>query len=110
MKGILMKKAYSLLFWLSLSLLSSIVFADTPTPLATAGEAFVTLTRTELQPQDLPTNTEIIDAPEIKRYNAVDAGQAVQHATSVQTLPLGGTGSLETVRIRGSVSSQTLVL
>src|SRR4029077_21038118 len=41
---------------------------------------------------------------------AQDAGEAVQHATSVQTLPLGGVGSLETVRIRGSVSSETLVL
>jgi outer membrane cobalamin receptor len=103
-----MKKAYSLL--ICASLFSSMAFADEPVATTTAGEAFVTLTRTDLRPQDLPTNTEIIDAPEIKRYNAVDAGQAVQHATSVQTLPLGGTGSLATVRIRGSLSSQTLVL
>src|SRR5437016_6140194 len=103
-----MKTAYSLLM-LAL-LLSSLSFADTVVSTSTVGEAFVTLTRTELRPQDLPTNTEIIDAPEIKRYNAVDAGQAVQHATSVQTLPLGGTASLATVRIRGSLSSETLVL
>src|SRR5258708_28246481 len=94
-KGILMKKAYSLL--ICIALLSSIAFADTPDTASTAptvAEAFVTLTRTDLQPESLPTNTEIISAAEIKRYNAVDAGQAVEHATSVQTLPLGGTGSL----------------
>lgn len=99
-----MKKAYSLL--IRLSFLCSPAYSDT----LPVTEAFVTLTRTALSVQDLPTNTEIISAQDLKRFNAADAGEAVRHATSVQTLPLGGSGSLATVRIRGSVSSQTLLL
>lgn len=99
-----MKKASLLL--IAVQLLSSVVYAE---PAAVA-EAFMTLTRTSLPYGDLPANTEVVTPAQIKAYNAADAGEAVNRATSVQVLPFGGTGSLQTVKIRGSSSEQTLIL
>src|ERR1051326_8788157 len=98
-----MKKAYALL--MAAGFLSAPAYSEP----ASTSEAFVTLTRTAVSPQDLPTYTEVNTPEQMKTYNASDAGEAVRHATSVQILPLGGSGSLETVRIRGSQSIQTLV-
>src|SRR5437879_1027911 len=99
-----MKKAYALL--IAIDLLSAPAYSEP----VSSSEAFVTLTKTAVSQQDLPTYTEVITPQQMTTYNASDAGEAVRHATSVQILPLGGSGSLETVHIRGSLSIQTLIL
>ena len=98
-----MKKAYSLL--ICLSFLCSTVYsrysASPPTHLqaSPASEAFVTLTRTSMpqsktfRPIRKRSRPMILTAGRLKQ-----AGQAAERMTSVQVLPIGGLGSIETAR------------
>jgi outer membrane cobalamin receptor len=71
---------------------------------------FVTLTRTALTTDQLPTNAETVTPETFRKIDAQNAGEAVSRQTSVQTLPIGRLGSIMTARIRGSSADQTLVL
>ncbi len=71
---------------------------------------FVTLTRTAYDASALPTNAEVITPAMFRSYDAQNAGEALSHQTSIETLPVGRLGSLLTARVRGANSAQTLVL
>jgi len=75
-----------------------------------AEEAFLTLTRSAYPRQDLPSSADIVTPETLSTFDAQNAGEALAHEASVQTLPEGQLGSLQTARIRGSTSNQTLLL
>ena len=75
-----------------------------------AEEAFLTLTRSAYPRQDLPSSVDVVTPEDFSVHNAQNAGDAVSHESGVQTLPIGELGSLQTARIRGATSNQTLLL
>jgi outer membrane receptor protein involved in Fe transport len=75
-----------------------------------AEEAFLTLTRSAYPREDLPSSEDVVTPDAFAAFDAQNAGDTLAHEASVQTLPIGHLGSLETARIRGATSNQTLLL
>ena len=71
---------------------------------------FVTLTRTAVSNDDLPTNTQIITQEDIRAHNAQTVGDVLKYATSIKVPTSGGVGTAQLASIRGSTSNQTQIL
>ena len=107
-----MKKAIALL--ISLICIPGFIHADAPassdaSASASGSEAFMTLTRTSVPANDLPTNTESLSSTDFSAWSPQTAGEAAERMTSVQVSPTGGLGGKETVQIRGASTPQNLV-
>jgi outer membrane receptor protein involved in Fe transport len=70
----------------------------------------MSLTRTGYAQADLPSSEDTVTPDVFQTFDAQNAGEAISHEASVQTLPIGELGSLQTARIRGSTSNETLLL
>jgi len=84
------------------------IFAADAMPVNTSNEVFLTLTRTPVPDQSLPTTAETIRPEEFSTWSPQTAGDIVQHLTNVQIQPIGGLGSVQTVKVRGSTTNQNL--
>ena len=87
---------------------------STPTPHAMTeplnGASFVTLTRTLVPNDRLPTNADIVYPEKARLFDALNAGEALSHETGILLLPQGSPSYPLTARIRGASPSETLVL
>src|SRR5882724_2759741 len=116
-------------FWYSLSFAESVVEISSPsTPsVAVTGETksaptpqamtdrsgnpiFVTLTRDALESTELSSSVNSVTPEDFRPFAARNAGEALLHQASLQTLSVGELGSPLSPRIRGSTPHQTLVL
>jgi len=70
----------------------------------------VTATKERSLVSDVPASVEVLPARELKLRNIQDIGQAIENISGVETNNYGGLGDLKTASIRGSSSSQVLVL
>ena len=84
-------------------------YADV-TPAPADSDVFMTLTKTPVPVQSLPTTAEIVRPEEFKTWSAQTAGDVVARLTSIQVQPIGGLGSVQTVKVRGSTTNENLVL
>ncbi len=73
-------------------------------------DRFFTLTRTPVPADQLPTTVETLTPGDFRRFGALNVGEAITHATSVQTFPIGSIGSALTAGVRGSTPQEVLVL
>ena len=73
------------------------------------GETFISLTRTAMDPEQLPTNTVIIHQEEIQKSGAQNAAQAIEYSPGVTVYQYSGLGSLSTPRMRGFNQRQVVV-
>src|SRR5258708_7567182 len=85
---------------------------NAPPPIAMTDhpDVFVTLTRTATSSKNLPFNTETATPQSFRRYDAQNAGDAVERLTSVSVPPQGRLGTTRLAGIRGATSNQTLVM
>ncbi len=91
---------------------------DAPVPVTTitsenlssGSDVFLTLTRNAHSRNALPTSADTVTPENIQVFDAQNAGEAVARQTSVQTFPTGHLGFPITARLRGSLSTQTLLL
>ena len=72
--------------------------------------AFVTLTRSTLTPDELPSSVDAVRPEDFRPFDAQNAGDALLHQASIQTLPIGQLGSPLFARLRGGTPNETLVL
>jgi len=77
---------------------------------AQAEDVFMTLSRGSLSKSQLPTSVETIRPEDFEKFSAQTAGEAISHLTSVQIQPVSGLGSVQTVRMRGATTNQSLVM
>jgi outer membrane cobalamin receptor len=87
---------------------SAAALADGPT--MQLGEVVVTATKTEKNPDDVTQAVTVVTADEIKRSGATDVASAIQNTVGVNIGSFGTPGSVEALRIRGSSTSQVLVM
>jgi vitamin B12 transporter len=73
-------------------------------------EVVVTATRTPISPKDSPSPVDVIDATDIRRQNASTVADVLRTSNGVFVNDQGSEGALKTVSLRGSSSSQVLVL
>jgi outer membrane cobalamin receptor len=73
-------------------------------------EVVVTATKTEKDPQDVTQSVTVITADEIKKSGATTAGQAIERTVGVDLRDYGSRGSSSEISLRGSTTSQVLVL
>lgn len=72
-------------------------------------EVFITLTRTAMDVEKLPTNTTVITHEEIQKSGAQNAGQAIDNVVSIYVPKTGQLGSTHLPRIRGFLNKQIVV-
>lgn len=77
---------------------------------SSGSDAFVTLTRSAFSREELPANTEVITAAQIKRLGARDAGEAISTLTGIRINRVGMWASPQFAGIRGATPEQTLIL
>ncbi len=70
----------------------------------------VTATRERSLVSDVPASVDVLPARELSLRNIQDIGQAIENMSGVGAKNYGGLGDLKTASIRGSSSSQVLVL
>jgi len=70
----------------------------------------VTATRERSLVSDVPASVEVLSARDLTLRNIQDIGQAIENIAGVVAKNYGGLGDLKTVSIRGSSSSQVLIL
>ncbi len=73
-------------------------------------EVVVTATRTKIPITSSPSGIELIDADQIQNANGSTVADIIRNGTGVFLRDQGAHGALKTVSIRGTSSSQTLVL
>lgn len=84
--------------------------ADTSVFESSGPATYLTLTRTALPLEDLPTSARVISSDEIQRSDARTLGEALRREVGIQQFPLGGLGSLLNIGLRGSTTDQVLIL
>ena len=89
-------------------LLSNTALADEPS--THLKEVVVTATKTEQDPQDLTQSVTVITADEIRKSGARTVAEAIERTTGVEVTDNGPLGAVIGVSIRGSSSTQVLVL
>jgi outer membrane cobalamin receptor len=70
----------------------------------------VTATRERSLVSEVPASVEVLSARELTLRNIQDVSQAIENVSGVSTNVYGGLGDLKTASIRGSSSSQVLIL
>jgi outer membrane cobalamin receptor len=76
----------------------------------TLKEVVVTATRVDTSVLDSPSSVSVISAQQITDSGAIDVAQVINGQPGVVVNDYGPTGALKTVSLRGSTSSQVLVL
>ncbi len=74
------------------------------------GEIVVTATKTPHFLKDVPGNVTIVTKEEIERVGAADVGEALEKVGGIKIKDYGAMGAVTDISIRGSTSSQVLVL
>ncbi|MBI3291914.1 MAG: TonB-dependent receptor [Elusimicrobia bacterium] len=77
---------------------------------APSPEVFLTLTRTELPADKLPTTTSVITAQEIRRSKAQSVADAIESATGITIRRNGTLGTTQLPSLRGFSAKQVLVV
>lgn len=86
-----------------------ISFADEP-PTFDLGETVVTATKEATTAGEAPANISVITKNEIKSRHPLDTGELIRSLAGVNVLTSGSPGQLTTAQIRGSFSTQVLIL
>ncbi|MFH0787863.1 MAG: TonB-dependent receptor, partial [Pseudomonadota bacterium] len=73
-------------------------------------EVVVTGTRTKEEIKNIPNAVMVIAAPEIEASSAKNVGELLKEKTVIDVTGYGALGSVQSVSIRGSSSSQVLVM
>ncbi|MCF8186883.1 MAG: TonB-dependent receptor plug domain-containing protein, partial [Sulfuritalea sp.] len=94
------------LFGLFISTLSSLSFADN----IEINPVVVTSSRQEQRLSDVMTSVSVITRADIDRLNPQDIVSAIQGEPGIEFVRLGGLGLQTSIFMRGSKSSQVLVL
>jgi outer membrane receptor for ferrienterochelin and colicins len=76
----------------------------------TTEEVVVTATRRQQEALDVPQHVTVITADEIQRSGAANLGDLLKSGSGVSVTGYGPEGSLQSLSLRGSTSSQVLVL
>ena len=71
---------------------------------------FISLTRTALPPEDLPTNTSVMTSEDIEALNAQNVGDAVAVMTGVSEVKTGSLGLTRLPTIRGFSNNRVRVV
>lgn len=79
-------------------------------PPSAGGDVFLTLSRSPLPQEALPTNAVTISAEEIQKTGARNVAEVLEKETSFNVVRAAGRGSLQSVTIRGFASSGGRVL
>ena len=87
---------------------ATVVSADEVKP-ASPDNAFITLTRTPIDEEKLPTNATVIRQQDIDRQGFQNAGQVVDYAASVYVQKTSQLGSVFAPKIRGFLNKQIAV-
>jgi vitamin B12 transporter len=73
-------------------------------------EVVVTATKTEQGLEDITQSVTVITADEIRESGATTAAEIIERTTGVEVNDIGPTGAVTGISIRGSTSTQVLVL
>jgi outer membrane cobalamin receptor len=73
-------------------------------------QVVVTATREKSLIRDLPVFAHVISSADLERNNSLTVGEALQHLNGSYVNQYGGLGATESISLRGSSSSQVLVL
>ncbi|MDR0822774.1 MAG: TonB-dependent receptor [Endomicrobium sp.] len=73
-------------------------------------QVFLSLTKSEVDIDELPTNVTIISQKEIEDAHVETLGELLAGSAGIDFMAYGGAGSAQNVLIRGASSVQTLVL
>jgi vitamin B12 transporter len=73
-------------------------------------EVVVTATKTEQDVEDMTQSVTVITADDIQKSNATSAAEIIERTTGVQINDPGPNGAVTGISIRGSTSTQVLVL
>ncbi len=108
-----MKKSTGFIFVLSVIVMVFLAFpviAEEGVELFTVDEVVVTATRYPVQLSETPVSMEVITEEEIENKNAESVAELLYDVAGVRIMSNGGPAGLKTIHIRGSVSSQVLIL
>ncbi len=109
--GFIMKKGIGFILVLSIIVNLVVIFPvmAEEDDLFTMDELVVTATRYPVEMSETPVSIEVITEEEVQNTNADNVGELLDDVSGVNIRDNGGAG-LKTIHIRGSASSQVLVL